>query len=51
MGLAEDAQRLEAAVAAVYRSRRHLTADQGGRATTREFTEAVLEALAASPAW
>jgi isocitrate/isopropylmalate dehydrogenase len=49
MGLGEDARRLEGAVAAVYRARRHLTADQGGRATTREFARAVLEALAASP--
>lgn len=45
MGLAAEAERLEAAVARVYRERRHLTPDQGGSATTREFCKATLEAL------
>ena len=45
MGLADEAQRLEAAVARVYREGRHLTRDQGGAATTREFCKAALEAL------
>lgn len=45
MGLAEEAARLEAAVARVYREGRTLTADQGGKAGTREFSRAVLEAL------
>jgi len=45
MGLADEAQRLEAAVALVYREGRHLTRDQGGAATTREFCKAALEAL------
>jgi isocitrate/isopropylmalate dehydrogenase len=47
MGLGAEALRLEAAVAAVYRQGRALTRDQGGRATTREFCQAVLEALRA----
>ena len=45
MGLADEARRLEAAVARVYRERRRLTRDQGGTATTREFCKATLEAL------
>ena len=45
MGLADEAQRLEAAVARVYREGRYLTRDQGGAATTREFCKAALEAL------
>ncbi len=45
MGLVGEAQRLEAAVARVYRDGRHLTRDQGGTATTREFCKATLEAL------
>jgi isocitrate/isopropylmalate dehydrogenase len=45
VGLAGDGARLEAAVAAVYGEGRHLTADQGGKATTREFCAAVLAAL------
>jgi isocitrate/isopropylmalate dehydrogenase len=35
----------EAAVARVYRDRKHLTRDQGGTATTRELGRAVLDAL------
>ena len=46
MGLAAEAERLEAAVARVYREGRWLTPDQGGRATTPELARAVLDALA-----
>lgn len=45
MGLVAEAERLEEAVARVYRDRRCLTSDQGGKATTREFCQAVLAAL------
>ncbi len=45
MGLAPEAERLERAVARVYREGRFLTPDQGGRASTREFCGAVLAAL------
>jgi isocitrate/isopropylmalate dehydrogenase len=45
MGLAAEAERVEAAVARVYRDGRRLTRDQGGTATTGEFCKAVLEAL------
>jgi 3-isopropylmalate dehydrogenase len=45
LGLATEAQRLEAAVARVYRESRHLTPDQGGQATTAEFCKAVVSAL------
>ena len=44
MGLAAEAQRLEAAVGRVYRDRKALTPDQGGGASTREMTRAVLAA-------
>lgn len=47
MGLAAEGERLEAAVAAVYRAGERLTVDQGGKATTREFCQAVLGALRA----
>ncbi|MBI2204216.1 MAG: isocitrate/isopropylmalate dehydrogenase family protein [Candidatus Rokubacteria bacterium] len=47
MGLAGEADRLEAAVAAVYRAGERLTVDQGGKATTREFCQTVLAALRA----
>jgi isocitrate dehydrogenase (NAD+) len=45
MGLTSEAARLESAVARVYREGRMLTADQGGKATTRQFAQAVLAAL------
>jgi 3-isopropylmalate dehydrogenase len=45
MGLTAEAERLETAVARVYREGKTLTGDQGGRATTKEFTQAVLAAL------
>ena len=44
MGLTNEAQALEAAVARVYREGRILTADQGGKASTKDFGRAVLEA-------
>jgi isocitrate/isopropylmalate dehydrogenase len=44
-GLAAEAERLEAAVARVYRVGKHLTADQGGNGTTTGFVSAVLDAL------
>jgi isocitrate/isopropylmalate dehydrogenase len=45
MGLTAEAERLETAVAHVYGEGKTLTGDQGGRATTREFCQAVLAAL------
>ena len=44
MDLGAEAQRLEAAVARVYRDGKTLTPDQGGAATTKEMAQAVLEA-------
>jgi len=44
MGLTAEGQRLDAAVARVYRDGKTLTADQGGKASTKEFEHAVLEA-------
>ncbi|HYE90328.1 MAG TPA: isocitrate/isopropylmalate family dehydrogenase [Terriglobales bacterium] len=44
MGLAAEADGLEGAVARVYRDGKTLTADQGGKASTREFARAVLDA-------
>jgi 3-isopropylmalate dehydrogenase len=44
-GLPAEAARLEAAVARVYRDGKYLTPDQGGHATTADFTKAVLGAL------
>jgi len=41
----KEAQALEKAVAKVYREGKHLTADQGGKATTKEFAGAVLKAI------
>jgi isocitrate/isopropylmalate dehydrogenase len=40
-----EAQALEEAVAAVYKEGRTLTTDQGGKASTKEFAEAVLRAI------
>ena len=45
MGLASEARRLETAVARVYREGKHLTRDQGGSATTKQFCKAALEAI------
>lgn len=44
MGLGPDGQRLEAAVARIYRDGKLLTPDQGGTATTRAMAQAVLAA-------
>jgi isocitrate/isopropylmalate dehydrogenase len=45
MGLGEEATRLEAAVARVYRDGKALTPDQGGSGTTKGFCAAALAAL------
>jgi 3-isopropylmalate dehydrogenase len=45
VGLPAEAERLDAAVAAVYREGKHLTRDQGGQATTKAFCQAVLARL------
>jgi isocitrate/isopropylmalate dehydrogenase len=47
MGLTAEARQLEAGVARVYRDGKALTADQGGKASTKEFTRAVLDAYRA----
>ncbi len=39
------ARRIEAAIVRVYREAKHTTKDAGGKATTREFTDAVIAAL------
>jgi 3-isopropylmalate dehydrogenase len=44
LGLETESRRLEAAVARVYRDGRALTPDQGGRATTKAMSAAVLDA-------
>jgi isocitrate dehydrogenase (NAD+) len=46
LGERAAAQRIEAALEKVYRERRHLTRDVGGNATTAQFTEAIIAALA-----
>ncbi|SNR89269.1 hypothetical protein SAMN06265360_1294 [Haloechinothrix alba] len=43
LGQQAPARRLNAAITAVYREGRILTRDQGGNASTIEFTQAVLE--------
>jgi isocitrate/isopropylmalate dehydrogenase len=48
MKLASEAQRLETAVARVFRDGKTLTADQGGKASTNDFASAVLEAYRSS---
>lgn len=45
LGDSSAAQRIDAAVEKVYREGRHATRDLGGTATTREFTDAVIDAL------
>jgi isocitrate/isopropylmalate dehydrogenase len=45
MGETAAARRIEAAVLKVYREGRWLTADVGGKATTKEFTQAVIDAM------
>jgi isocitrate/isopropylmalate dehydrogenase len=41
----KEAQALEKAVAKVYREGKHLTADQGGKASTKEFAAAILQKI------
>jgi isocitrate/isopropylmalate dehydrogenase len=48
LGLATESQRLEAAVARVYRDGKRLTPDQGGTASTKEMSAAVLDAYRAA---
>ena len=45
LGMHQEAGILEKAVAAVYRDGKHLTADQGGNATTMECTQAILNEI------
>lgn len=45
VGLKEDAARFEAALLRVFQDGTHLTGDLGGKASTREFTDAVIAAL------
>ena len=45
IGEREAAQRLQAAIERVYAEGKHLTGDVGGKATTSEFTNAVIGAL------
>jgi isocitrate dehydrogenase (NAD+) len=45
MGETAAARRIEAAVLKVYREGRWLTADVGGKATTKEFTQAVIDGM------
>jgi isocitrate dehydrogenase (NAD+) len=42
IGEREASERLQAAVEGVYAEGKHLTGDVGGRASTREFTDAVI---------
>ena len=41
----QEAEALERAIAAVYKEGEHLTYDQGGKATTKEFVDAILRKL------
>ena len=45
LGMHEEARAVESAIAAVYRQGERLTPDQGGKASTRDFAEAVLRQL------
>ena len=45
LGECQAARRIEQALARVYREGRHLTRDVGGRATTEQFTSAIVTAL------
>ncbi len=45
LGELSAARRIEAAIVRVYREAKHTTKDVGGKATTREFTDAVIAAL------
>jgi len=44
-GMEDEAKALEKAVSEVYREGKYLTQDQGGRATTKEFGDAVIRKL------
>ena len=46
MGELASAKRLQAAVEKVYKSKKNTTKDVGGSATTDQFTDAVISALA-----
>jgi isocitrate dehydrogenase (NAD+) len=46
LGERSAARRIEAALEKVYREGRHVTRDLGGKATTQDFTDAVIGALA-----
>ncbi len=48
LGEHEAAQRIRVAIERVYRAKQHLTRDVGGQASTREFTDAMIEALPSS---
>src|SRR5436305_6153677 len=50
LGERSAARRIETALETVYREAKHTTRDLGGKATTAEFTEAVINALAPVPA-
>jgi len=45
MGVTDAADRIERAIARVYREGRTMTKDRGGKATTREFADAIIGAL------
>jgi isocitrate dehydrogenase (NAD+) len=45
MGEPSAAQRIEDALEKVYRQGKHVTRDLGGTATTKEFTDALIDAL------
>lgn len=45
LNMQEEANSLERAVAGVYQERKYLTPDQGGKATTKEFAQAVLRKI------
>ncbi len=45
LGELSAARRIEASIVRVYREAKHTTKDVGGKATTREFTDAVIAAL------
>jgi isocitrate/isopropylmalate dehydrogenase len=44
-GMESEAKHLEKAVAELYREGKHLTQDQGGRSTTKDFGDAVLRKI------
>jgi isocitrate dehydrogenase (NAD+) len=50
LGEQSAAERIESALEKVYREAKHVTRDLGGKATTAEFTDAVVAALAPVPA-